>query len=247
MRGCVAEVGNRRVPDHGRRGHAGPVDHGHGTPGVGRGQILVAGRPEHIEPEQQVHRTGGRLDGGVDRAAGDADVGRHRAALLGQARLVQAGGVEAVEVCGHLQDARDGDHAGPTDAGQADQEVVGRATARSHTQVDRWFGHLARCGGATPAAPAAPVARSGVTRTKDGQSPLRHDRSSLHEPWWTAVLRPNSVSIGTTDRQLDFSPQSPQPSHTLGLIHTGWSARPAGRAGAADVPPPRSGRRGSAR
>ena len=40
----------------------------------------------------------------------------------------------------------------------------------------------------------------------------------LHDDWWMAVLRPNSVSIGCTDRQLDSTPQSPQPSHTRSLI-----------------------------
>ncbi len=34
------------------------------------------------------------------------------------------------------------------------------------------------------------------------------------------VLRPNSVSTGCTDRQLLFTPQSPQPSHTASLITT---------------------------
>src|SRR4029079_3407336 len=34
------------------------------------------------------------------------------------------------------------------------------------------------------------------------------------------VLRPSSVSTGCTDRQLLFTPQSPQPSHTASLITT---------------------------
>ena len=34
------------------------------------------------------------------------------------------------------------------------------------------------------------------------------------------VLRPNSVSRGCTDRQFDFTPQSPQPSHTASLMTT---------------------------
>ena len=40
----------------------------------------------------------------------------------------------------------------------------------------------------------------------------------LQEDWWMRVLRPNSVSTGCTDRQLDWMPQSPQPSHTRSLI-----------------------------
>ena len=35
-----------------------------------------------------------------------------------------------------------------------------------------------------------------------------------------AVLRPNSVSRGWTERQFDFLPQSPQPSHTRSLMNT---------------------------
>ncbi len=53
---------------------------------------------------------------------------------------------------------------------------------------------------------------------KDGQSPFRQEKSWLHEPWWIAVLRPNGVSTGTTDRHEDFSPQSPQPSQTRSLM-----------------------------
>jgi len=53
----------------------------------------------------------------------DAHIGDHRATLLGQSGLIEACGVEAVEVSGHLQDARDGDHAGPADTRHADQKV----------------------------------------------------------------------------------------------------------------------------
>ena len=42
----------------------------------------------------------------------------------------------------------------------------------------------------------------------------------LQEVWSMRVLRPNSVSTGCTDRQLLFTPQSPQPSHTASLMTT---------------------------
>ena len=42
----------------------------------------------------------------------------------------------------------------------------------------------------------------------------------LQEVWSMRVLRPSSVSTGCTDRQLLFTPQSPQPSHTASLITT---------------------------
>ena len=40
----------------------------------------------------------------------------------------------------------------------------------------------------------------------------------LQEDWSMARLRPNSVSTGTTERQFDFTEQSPQPSHTASLM-----------------------------
>ena len=42
----------------------------------------------------------------------------------------------------------------------------------------------------------------------------------LQEDWSMARLRPNSVSTGTTERQLDFTLQSPQPSQTSSLMKT---------------------------
>ena len=47
----------------------------------------------------------------VDRRRRRSDVGDHRPALLRQAGLLQAGGAEAVEVRGHLEDLRDRDDA----------------------------------------------------------------------------------------------------------------------------------------
>jgi len=40
----------------------------------------------------------------------------------------------------------------------------------------------------------------------------------LQVDWLMVRLRPNSVSSGSTERQLDFTLQSPQPSHTISLI-----------------------------
>ena len=73
---------------------------------------------------------------------------------------------------------------------------------------------------------------AGVMLRNDGQSPARHEKSRLQEDWLIAVLRPNSVATGWTDRQLDFAPQSPHPSHTRSLINTrlaGASALPRRR------------------
>ena len=58
------------------------------------------------------------------------------------------------------------------------------------------------------------------TVTKLGQKPLRQLVSLLHVLWLMVRLRPSSVSRGSTDKQLDCTPQSPQPSHTSSLIIT---------------------------
>ncbi|MNE58602.1 hypothetical protein D3C80_1536430 [compost metagenome] len=56
------------------------------------------------------------------------------------------------------------------------------------------------------------------TVTKLGQKPSTQLKSLLQEFWSISRLRPNSVSSGSTDRQLDLTLQSPQPSHTAGLM-----------------------------
>ena len=42
----------------------------------------------------------------------------------------------------------------------------------------------------------------------------------LQDDWSIWRLRPNSVSTGTIETQLEASPQSPQPSQTSSLITT---------------------------
>ena len=64
------------------------------------------------------------------------------------------------------------------------------------------------------------VRAPGTTVTNAGQSPCRQEKSKLHVDWSIWVLRPNSVSTGWTDRQLDFLPQSPHPSQMRSLITT---------------------------
>src|SRR5438128_1625775 len=59
-----------------------------------------------------------------------------------------------------------------------------------------------------------------VTVTKLGQKPLRQLVSLLQVLWLIVRLRPNSVSSGSTDRQLLLALQSPQPSHTRSLMTT---------------------------
>ena len=58
------------------------------------------------------------------------------------------------------------------------------------------------------------------TVTKLGQKPLTQEKSLLQLFWLIRRLRPNGVSTGSTDRQLDCTEQSPQPSHTSSLMMT---------------------------
>src|SRR5471032_3605743 len=56
------------------------------------------------------------------------------------------------------------------------------------------------------------------TVTKLGQKPVVQEKSLLQDDWLICRLRPRSVSSGSTDRQLDCTEQSPQPSHTASLM-----------------------------
>ena len=58
------------------------------------------------------------------------------------------------------------------------------------------------------------------TVTKLGQKPFKQLTSLLQVFWLIVRLRPNSVSSGSTLKQLLCTPQSPQPSHTKSLINT---------------------------
>src|SRR5215510_5846630 len=58
------------------------------------------------------------------------------------------------------------------------------------------------------------------TVTRLGQKPLRQEKSLLQADWSISRLVPSGVSNGTTATQLDFTPQSPQPSHTAALMYT---------------------------
>ncbi|MNT47711.1 hypothetical protein D3C72_1844490 [compost metagenome] len=58
------------------------------------------------------------------------------------------------------------------------------------------------------------------TVTKLGQKPFRQLMSLLQLLWLMVRLRPNSVSSGSTERQLLCTLQSPQPSQTSSLMTT---------------------------
>ena len=77
--------------------------------------------------------------------------------------------------------------------------------------------------------PSWPSSLAGLTVMNAGQSPFRQLASTLQLAWSITVLRPNSVSVECSDRQFDFTPQSPQASQTRSSIITrnaAWARMP---------------------
>ena len=137
----------------------------------------------------------------------------------------------ALDGRGRRDDLREGHDAGAADADDAHRERVGR---------DQPLGSE---GSATETCLAF-VRLPGTTVRNDGQSPARQEKSRLQDDWSMVVLRPNSVSTGCTDRQLDFRPQSPQPSQTRSLMSTRWAASAPCPCAACAAAPPRTPGRG---
>src|SRR5690554_3817740 len=73
-------------------------------------------------------------------------------------------------------------------------------------------------GSDVPATPSALRIFAPCTVTNEGQKPFTHEKSLLQDDWSMRRLRPNSVSTGCTETQLDATPQSPQPSQTSSLM-----------------------------
>ena len=117
--------------------------------------------------------------------------------------------VPALDGRGRCEDLRQRDHTGAADADDAHARSCRRDTRRSGS-----------AGAATDPASGSCARLPGTTVRNDGQSPARQEKSRLQDDWSIFVLRPYSVSTGWTDRQLDFLPQSPQPSQTRSLMST---------------------------
>ncbi len=60
--------------------------------------------------------------------------------------------------------------------------------------------------------------RAPSTLTKEGQKPSTQVKSLLQDDWLIFRFLPRGVSRGSTDRQLETLPQSPQPSQTALLM-----------------------------
>ena len=178
------------------------------------------GGAEQVEAEVGVDAAGDGAVGALVVVFEDADVGDHRAALLGEAGLVEAAHLLAVDQRRHADDLGHRHDAGAADADHADHALAGNDLG-----IRNGTGAVGR-----PRGRALP----GMTSRNDGQSPSRQERSELQDAWWICVLRPNSVSTGSTERHLDFAPQSPQPSQTRSLMATRVFGR--GELAALDAP-----------
>ena len=129
-------------------------------------------------------------------AAGEDDVADDRAGLLRQARLVEALHLPAVEHGRGAEHLGRGDHArcrrcrrgGPGRRRRV--PAPRRASGRSHGRAAR----------PSSRASEPSVDGSSSTSMNDGQSPLTHEKSRLHESWSIRVRRPSGVS-SRLDRQ----------------------------------------------
>ena len=174
-------------------------------------------------------------------------------ALLGEPGLLDAGGVAAVEVGGHLEDPRHGDDAGAADAGHADEGLpVGRPQRRCR-EVHR------RCGQSTAGPIAARLVRRPASGGAGGSAPRRdHDERRAVAVEAREVLVARTLVDGGLAAEVGLDrerrtgrstcvPQSPQPSQTRWLIQTAPAGSAACPACAGDAPRPRTSRRGGAR
>ena len=117
--------------------------------------------------------------------------------------------VQAVDQRGHAEHLVHGHDAGAADAHHAHAEVGGvHEPAR--------LGQLARRAPAPRASPSRRARRSGTR----GSRPRGRRSPCCRRPGGSASCGRTRSPPGITDRQLDFSPQSPQPSHTRSLIQT---------------------------
>ena len=145
-----------------------------------------------------------------------------------------------IEQSGHPEHLADGHDARTADAHQPDSDVGGREHATGSGSS------MPGCAGASAGAVAGRLRRSDHAHERRAV-PSRHECPCCRSVCSIRVLRPNSVSTGSSDRQPDFAPQSPQPSHTRSLIdHSARAARARGRACARGAARPRTPGRGSA-
>jgi hypothetical protein len=140
------------------------------------------------------------------------------AALLRQTARVLRDDALALDVGGRAQQLADGDdaraaHARHHDAPDACHlpDCMGGMGSGKAPRLKRWT---------PPLSLAFFLSWPPSTVTKLGQKPFTQLMSLLQVLWLMVRLRPNSVSSGSTLRQLDCTPQSPQPSHTSSLMTT---------------------------
>ncbi len=137
--------------------------------------------------------------------AAKADMRDDRAALLRQARDLQHHGGLLVQMRRHADDAADGQHTRPADAG--DRDVERRVQGPRHRRLRQVVG--LECD-------AFAFARLHALDGDEGGAEALRDseRSTLQADWLISRLRPSGVSLGSIAMQLLCTEQSPQPSQT---------------------------------
>ena len=112
------EIGRRRFR---------AIHHHPRAAGLHAGQGVRRSGDDDIAADHGIGFAGGYAHGmNGFRIIADADMGKHRAALLRQSGHVEHGDALAVDVRGHPDQGADGDHAGAADTGNQNAVCLGR-------------------------------------------------------------------------------------------------------------------------
>ncbi len=144
------------------------VDHHGGGAGLDCGEHLAAAGDHHVAAEHEVgaaRRDADRVD--IFGTVGEADVARHRTALLREAGHVDEADALAFEMRRHAENRADGDDAGTADAG--DDDPIGLIDRRQRRLRQRRRIVLGR------SMPLPRLSLAPSTVTKDGQKPFRQE------------------------------------------------------------------------
>ncbi len=187
------------------------VDDGAGAPGLELGERVALPAATMSQPINRSAPPAGDPHGvDVVGIGGDAHVADHGAVLLRQAGLVEDRAALALEMGGHAEQGADGHHAGAADAG--DDDAVGRVQGgRRRIGQSRQRG--VEGGAVSPGL-------GPVDGDEAGAEPVHARIVLVARRLVDGALAAELGFQGTMETQLDWTPQSPQPSHTASLIKT---------------------------
>ncbi len=141
-------------------------------------------------------------------------MGEHRAALLGKARHVDQAAALFLDMGGHAEDLADGDDAGAADAGDDGGPAV----------IERGDGRRWQCGEEAVEAAGVLGFRFGLAQLaamdgdEGGTEALDAGEVLVAARLVHLALAAEGGFDGWMETQLDFTPQSPQPSQTASLM-----------------------------